>query len=292
MGTLPDHIRFRFAPHATSGFAWVAAALLSLAFAWVLLASSPASAFADECPAGGLHDYEVTILQQATEDTEGLERLVCSKCGATTTRIIPSTGHIWSDWYVDTPATCISQGIEARVCTRYPDNPHYEYRLVPALSATGQHDYQETARTDPTCTEGGSVTYTCSICGEGYTEALPALGHEWGEWVVVREPTATEEGLRQRVCVRDATHVEEEAIPVAATADVGADSSSADEETAPPVKDFFTAGPNIIDAVIVGADMVLLIVLAILLVPLAAQSAWLKCKKAELRGQGKKENAE
>ena len=33
--------------------------------------------------------------------------------------------------------------------------------------------------TDPTCTEAGSVTYTCTVCGDTYTEAgEPALGHD------------------------------------------------------------------------------------------------------------------
>ena len=36
--------------------------------------------------------------------------------------------------------------------------------------------------------------------------------HDWGEWTVVREPTCTREGQRQRVCKSDSSHVETEAI--------------------------------------------------------------------------------
>ena len=32
---------------------------------------------------------------------------------------------------------------------------------------------------DPTCTREGSTTYTCKICDYSYTEAIPALGHDW-----------------------------------------------------------------------------------------------------------------
>ena len=30
-----------------------------------------------------------------------------------------------------------------------------------------------------TCTESGDTTYTCSVCGGGYTETIPALGHDY-----------------------------------------------------------------------------------------------------------------
>lgn len=44
-----------------------------------------------------------------------------------------------------------------------------------------EHDYHETHRVDPTCTEDGYVEYTCD-CGDSYTDPLPTTGHSWGEW--------------------------------------------------------------------------------------------------------------
>ena len=41
------------------------------------------------------------------------------------------------------------------------------------------HDYRQTASTAATCTEAGSVTYTCTDCGDSYTETVPALGHNY-----------------------------------------------------------------------------------------------------------------
>lgn len=41
------------------------------------------------------------------------------------------------------------------------------------------HDYRQTASTAATCTEAGSVTYTCADCGDSYTETVPALGHDY-----------------------------------------------------------------------------------------------------------------
>ena len=44
---------------------------------------------------------------------------------------------------------------------------------------TQSHDYRQTASTAATCTEAGSVTYTCADCGDSYTETVPALGHDY-----------------------------------------------------------------------------------------------------------------
>lgn len=41
-----------------------------------------------------------------------------------------------------------------------------------------EHDWQETSRTEATCTETGKIFYTCSKCGETKTETVKALGHE------------------------------------------------------------------------------------------------------------------
>ena len=32
---------------------------------------------------------------------------------------------------------------------------------------------------DPTCTREGATAYTCKVCGDSYSEAIPALGHDW-----------------------------------------------------------------------------------------------------------------
>ena len=38
---------------------------------------------------------------------------------------------------------------------------------------------------------------------------IEALGHDWGEWEIVEDPTADSLGTRRRVCNRDEEHVEE-----------------------------------------------------------------------------------
>ena len=57
--------------------------------------------------------------------------------------------------------------------------------------------------TEPTCTEDGYTTHTCSRCGDTYTDSeTAALGHAWGEWEIVRTATPNEKGEKIRVCTR------------------------------------------------------------------------------------------
>jgi len=42
------------------------------------------------------------------------------------------------------------------------------------------HSYEGVQTTAPTCTTAGVTTYTCSVCGDSYTESIAALGHTAG----------------------------------------------------------------------------------------------------------------
>ena len=78
------------------------------------------------------------------------------------------------------------------------------------LPATGQHTWNEGVVTkEPTCTELGVRTFTCTVCHNTRTEAIEAPGHEYGEWVIDRDATCVKEGSKHRDCIRgDATQTE------------------------------------------------------------------------------------
>ena len=62
-----------------------------------------------------------------------------------------------------------------------------------------QHSYVTTV-VDPNCTDDGYTVDHCE-CGANNTyNRTPALGHAFGEWTTVVEPTTTENGLRARTC--------------------------------------------------------------------------------------------
>lgn len=69
-----------------------------------------------------------------------------------------------------------------------------------AIAALG-HDFGEYVVTkEATCTEPGEETATCTRCGEVVTKAIPAIGHDVKEWEVEKEPTETEKGVKKGKC--------------------------------------------------------------------------------------------
>lgn len=61
-----------------------------------------------------------------------------------------------------------------------------------------EHQYSANLTTNPTCTEEGVMTYTCS-CGDSYTEPYPKLEHQY-EKEITREATCAEEGETTYTC--------------------------------------------------------------------------------------------
>ena len=57
--------------------------------------------------------------------------------------------------------------------------------------------------TAPTCTDQGYTTHTCANCGDSYVDSYTdALGHSYGEWYTVQEPTCSAPGTQRRDCDR------------------------------------------------------------------------------------------
>ena len=65
-----------------------------------------------------------------------------------------------------------------------------------------EHSYKSVV-TAPTCTNGGYTTYTCSVCKHAYKANETAkLGHNMGSFIVVEQPSCTENGLEIAECSR------------------------------------------------------------------------------------------
>jgi len=53
----------------------------------------------------------------------------------------------------------------------------------------------------PTCVDAGEKIKYCDVCGETVqVEVVPALGHVAGDWVTTKEPACTEEGAKAQYC--------------------------------------------------------------------------------------------
>ena len=111
---------------------------------------------------------------------------------------------------------CESGGKTAYTATiaedRSPDGAKHEESKDAKITEALGHDYQAVAGSGKvaTCTEPGKeADQKCSRCDAVIDgAAIPALGHDWGEWAQTKAPTCTGNGEEQRVCRNDETHKE------------------------------------------------------------------------------------
>lgn len=166
------------------------------------------------------HNY-VDKTTPATCEGGGKTVHICEGCGSSfITDYTDPLGHSWDEGTEVTGSTCTGEGLIEYRCVRCG-----YHRLegdaaaghVPGDAATCTtpqlctkcgavivnalgHDYQEEV-TEPTCTEMGYTTYTCSRCGDTYKgDYTDAAGHKPGDWIIDQEPTTDSEGSKHKEC--------------------------------------------------------------------------------------------
>ena len=141
------------------------------------------------------HSYTSTITEQPTCTEEGIKTFKCD-CGDTYTETIPAKGHtIVTDKAV--AATCTTngktEGSHCSVCGEV-------IKAQTVIKATG-HKYDNGKITkQPTCTETGVKTFTCSKCGDTKTETIKATGHKSGNWIVDKPAAIGVKGSKHKEC--------------------------------------------------------------------------------------------
>jgi len=168
--------------------------------------ASPAWAETNPACAAGRHQYTETRRVAATAMEDGEVTYLCSVCGQHYTEILYATDHQWGEWITDTPPTCTQPGEKHRTCNR--GLSHDESAAIAALG----HDYAASVTKEPGCGEEGTKTFTCSRCGDSYTEPIPVMGHDYEE-TDRREPGCVEDGLIVYTCAHNPAHTYEETIP-------------------------------------------------------------------------------
>ena len=124
-------------------------------------------------PAKG-HDYSYAETSVAPTCTEpGHYKGTCPTCGKDYDDVVPALGHDWGEWVTSIEPTVSTVGYRYHVCNR--DGCGYrEGEDIPKLHT---HTWDAGVVTQkPTAAEPGVRTYTCTICGQTRTEAIPATG--------------------------------------------------------------------------------------------------------------------
>ena len=85
---------------------------------------------------------------------------------------------------------------------KYRDYSSSAFATFRCIRETAHEHSYTAAVTAPTCTEKGYTTHTCS-CGDSYVDTyVDALGHAWDSGKVTKQPTATETGIKTFTCTR------------------------------------------------------------------------------------------
>ena len=81
-----------------------------------------------------------------------------------------------------------------------------------------EHSYEDEVTLEPTCTEPGIRTFTCSDCGDSYTEEIPAKGHTAEtERSGAKAASCTEKGYTGDILCHDCGEVLEKGTVIPAT---------------------------------------------------------------------------
>ena len=136
---------------------------------------------------------------EASCDNTGLsDGLICETCGKTLKAqdVLSKLNHEFSEWEIDTPATCISKGKEKRECEHCHLEEYRDIEMIPHSYVTGDSE-------ESTCTHHGNTADShCSYCGviQTASQELPLKEHEYEYSKTINTPTYIAEGLDEYKC--------------------------------------------------------------------------------------------
>ena len=120
------------------------------------------------------HDYKIVSVVDPTCATNGYTQYECTVCKDRKTEEVETIAHEFTS-SVYSEATCIKGEVIRYVCSVCG----YSYDEI-GDELSNEHDYSEfEVLNEPGCNDAGTKEIRCSLCGDKYTEEIPALGHEY-----------------------------------------------------------------------------------------------------------------
>ena len=138
------------------------------------------------------------ITKEPTCKEEGEKTFTCSICGNTKTEKVSTADHQHMEIRNQKNPTCKEAGYSGDT---YCADCGVKISSGKTIAKTKNHNWDGgVITTEPTCTERGEKTFTCTICGNTNTKKVNATGHSYGAYKVVKEPTNKRKGLKSKTC--------------------------------------------------------------------------------------------
>ena len=138
------------------------------------------------------------ITKEPTCKEKGEKTFTCSICGNTKTEKVSTTDHQHMEIRNQKNPTCKEAGYSGDT---YCADCGVKISSGQTIAKTKNHNWDGgVITTEPTCTERGEKTFTCTICGNTDTKKVNATGHSYGAYKVVKEPTNKRKGLKSKTC--------------------------------------------------------------------------------------------
>ena len=140
---------------------------------------------------------EGTVTTEPTCTETGIRTFTCVRgCGETKTESVPAASHSYGNWSVKTAPTAETAGVLVRVCEVCDGEETFDIPILNAddytvttinatCSAEGSATY--------TYAKDGQEIDVAVV-------SIPKTAHSWGEWRVTKQPTYTEAGQETRTC--------------------------------------------------------------------------------------------
>ena len=138
------------------------------------------------------------ITKEPTCKEEGEKTFTCSICGNIKTEKVSTADHQHMEIRNQKNPTCKEAGYSGDT---YCADCGVKIFSGQTIAKTKNHNWDGgVITTEPTCTERGEKTFTCTICGNTNTKKVNATGHRYGAYKVVKEPTNKRKGLKAKTC--------------------------------------------------------------------------------------------
>ena len=136
------------------------------------------------------HQIVYSIVEEPALSTSGKISGTCSICGKDKEIILPALNENDYQYSVKKASTCRNEGVALYVW-KVANGQTFEFE---APIATISHDYHAT-QNPPSCIDNGSITYTCSMCGDSYTERTPISEPSGSDGWSTEKPTGVLEDM-------------------------------------------------------------------------------------------------